>query len=190
MAQPLYFDRILEKPGLDRLITDVNWSSRTEARYECFISETPIEYEYSRGRGLRTYTSVPYHAGIDESLQKVNAFLENLSIDNGIEFRPMDGCFLNRYDSDKQHIGWHSDDFKGMDHAAPVCVVSFGEPREIWWKEIGYKGEIPSNQRQLLNDGSLFIMPPGFQHTHMHKIPKGDRKMGPRVSLTFRRFNI
>ncbi len=40
----------------------------------------------------------------------------------------------------------------------------------------------------IVEPGSLFIMPPGMQHTHEHRIPKGDRAMGGRISLTFRRF--
>ena len=100
----------------------------------------------------------------------------------------MNGAFLNRYENEKQHLGWHSDDFVEMDHTAPVCVVSFGEAREIWWRKIGESGLVPSEQRQKLSPGSLFIMPPGFQHTHEHRIPRGDREMTPRISLTFRRF--
>jgi hypothetical protein len=49
-----------------------------------------------------------------------------------------------------------------------------------------FKGTIPNEWRQLLGDGSLFIMPAGMQDSHKHKIPKHDRDCGPRVSLTFR----
>jgi alkylated DNA repair dioxygenase AlkB len=41
--------------------------------------------------------------------------------------------------------------------------------------------------RQMLQNGSLFLMPAGFQQTYQHKIPKaGFTPCGPRISLTFR----
>ncbi len=51
-----------------------------------------------------------------------------------------------------------------------------------------YKGDIPKEQRILLQDGSLFLMPAGYQDTHLHKIPKHDRECKWRISLTFRSF--
>ena len=75
-----------------------------------------------------------------------------------------------------------------MDHDHPIAVVSFGQAREIWWKPQKDTGPVPADQRQLLAHGSLFMMPAGMQRTHFHKIPKGGRKMEPRVSLTFRHY--
>lgn len=45
------------------------------------------------------------------------------------------GCFLNKYDNQHQHLGWHADDFVGMDADAPIAVMSFGAEREIWVKK-------------------------------------------------------
>lgn len=42
-------------------------------------------------------------------------------------------------------------------------------------------------EKRLLTNGSLFVMPAGMQSTHFHRIPKGGRKMQPRISLTFRK---
>lgn len=182
MVKPIYINEFVEEPTVEHFVEAVRWVELTSARYECFMFDKPFEYEYSKGRGKRVYTAVDFHAGVLEVQNKVNEYLATIGM------KPMNGCFLNRYDTDKQAIGWHADDFVGMDHEAPVCVVSYGEPREIWWREIGSKGAIPNDQRQLLGNGSLFIMPPGMQHTHFHKIPKGDRPMNTRVSLTSRRF--
>lgn len=97
-------------------------------------------------------------------------------------------CFLNRYDDHRNQLGWHADDTPGMLHEHPIAVVSLGAAREIWWRPIGQTGVVPADQRQLLEDGSLFMMPAGFQRTHQHRIPKHDRPCGPRASLTFRRY--
>jgi len=97
-------------------------------------------------------------------------------------------CFLNYYLDQTKALGWHADDSEPIDQSNPIAVVSLGEKRELWIKPFDYKGVIPTEWRYPLNDGSLFIMPPGFQSTHKHKIPKGDRVMGSRISLTYRRW--
>ena len=49
-------------------------------------------------------------------------------------------------------------------------------------------GKQPEDQRVTLGPGSLFLMPVGYQDTHLHRIPKHDRPCGVRISLTFRSF--
>ena len=159
------------------------WLERTSARSECFMSDKAgLEYTYGQGRGVRTYTSIEMDMYTRFILKHLNDYLEYHSM------KPMNGVFLNRYENEQQHLGWHSDNFVDMDHEAPVCVISLGQMREIWFRLIGVTGKTPLNQRQMLEPGSLLVMPAGMQHTHEHRIPKGDREMGPRISLTFRRF--
>jgi alkylated DNA repair dioxygenase AlkB len=179
---PAYGPGFATQPGITRLLAEVPWIRVTETRAECFMAHGPVSYTYGQGRGVRTYTAVPFAAGVRECMAEVNAYLAMFP------WGPMTGCFLNRYDHQHDHLGWHADDFRGMDHSRPVVVVSFGEPREIWWRLNGVQGEVPPERRQRLGDGSIFVMPPGFQQAYQHRIPKGDRAMGPRVSLTFRAF--
>ena len=96
-------------------------------------------------------------------------------------------CFANRYEDEKDALGWHADDAFSIDQTQPIASISFGAEREIWWKPIGYKSPsvFPKEWRCKLEDGSAFIMPVGMQSTHMHKIPKHDSKCGYRISLTF-----
>ena len=171
-------------------LRDVPWERHTATRSECFMAPgKPYEYTYGSGRGVRSYWSVPFAAGVDVLMGTLNSYLgENPWLGKYPGWGPMTGCFLNRYDDNKEFLGFHADNFVGMDHTKCVAVVSFGEPREIWWRENDVKGDVPLANRQLLGNGSLFLMPPGMQHTHQHRIPKGDRTMGPRVSLTYRAF--
>lgn len=161
------------------LMADLAWEQRREARKEYFMAPTEgMVYTYGTPPHDESYTSKPWHPNVAEIMEVINGEFEtNYNV-----------CFLNRYDNAQQALGWHSDDSPGMRHDHPIAVVSFGEPREIWVREKGAKGVIPKEDRFLLRSGSLFIMPPGFQETHQHRIPKGDRPMGPRVSLTFRRY--
>ncbi len=168
-------------PSLARLIAEVPWLRVTETRSECFMADTPVSYTYGKGIGERTYTSVPFGAGVSVLLGAVNAQLCNA-------WAGLNVCFLNRYDTEREHLGWHADDHAGTDHTKPIVVVSFGQAREIWWRPTGLPGEVPPQRRRLLEDGSFFLMPPGFQSDYQHRIPKGDRPMGTRISLTFRAF--
>lgn len=151
----------------------IPWVDRVQARRECFMSVHPRSYVYGSGRGVRTYRSVPMLPWVAEIMSKVPG-TPNV-------------CFLNRYEGERNALGWHSDDSEDTDDTDPISVVSFGEPREIWWREIGATGVVAEENRQILEPGSLFVMPAGFQSKYEHRIPKGSRKMGARVSLTFRR---
>jgi alkylated DNA repair dioxygenase AlkB len=188
-TKPYYFRNGFTDVKLEDVLLSTPWVEVTDARQECFMSATPGEtYTYGSGRGVRTYTSVAY----SELVKQVQHELNRDDID-GLDGAMRDVfhynvCFLNRYDDAHKQLGWHSDDSPGMLHEHPIAVVSFGEPREIWWRPFGFKGVVPNDQRQLLEHGSVFVMPPGFQLTHQHRIPKGDREMGCRVSLTFRRY--
>ena len=76
-----------------------------------------------------------------------------------------------------------------QDQLHPIAVVSFGAERELWVKPQAYKGPIPPEDRYLLTQGSLFVMPPGYQDTHYHKIPKCSWVCGQRISLTYRKLD-
>jgi alkylated DNA repair dioxygenase AlkB len=100
-----------------------------------------------------------------------------------------DICFLNRYDNEKMWLGWHADDSSEIDSNHPIAVISFGAEREIWVKKMDYKGEIPVENKFMLNNGSLFVMPAGYQKENLHKIPKWNIPCSTRISLTFRKFS-
>jgi hypothetical protein len=152
----------------------VPWVARTSARRECFMALEPSSYTYGSGLGVRIYESVMMVPWVIDVMTSLG---ENYNV-----------CFFNRYDTELEALGWHADDSSGTDLDHPIAVISIGEPREIWWRTKGQTGVIPPEQRQKLGSGSLFVMPAGFQRTHEHRIPKGDRSMGCRVSMTFRRF--
>lgn len=183
MTRPMYIASFARDNNIVQA-EDVPWGTYTDARNECFMALKPTLYTYGSGKGVRTYKSVPFQPWVLAAMNVLNVHIPG---EVGTIYS-YNVCFLNRYENEKQHLGWHADDSPGMDHEHPIAVVSFGQPREIWWRANDQKGVIPDDQKQLLGDGSLFVMPPGFQRTHQHRIPKGDRAMSPRVSLTFRHY--
>lgn len=154
-------------------------------RQEVYYNDSGEPYSYGSGRGVRTYFPQPEW---DPELLRIKLAAE---AEFGVKF---EGCFCNRYDVLREHLGWHADDGASIDPKRPILVYSFGEEREIWYRPIPLTDEQkaagmtqePNEQRQLLGNGSLFIMPPGMQQTHQHRIPKHDRDCGTRISLTFR----
>lgn len=157
---------------------NIPWINNNAPRNECFMSKVPRTYTY--GKFPRSYTSVPMILEVMNLMNWLNAQ----------DFGEVcyNVCFLNYYASDKEHLGWHADEFEGADDNHPIAVISYGQAREIWVKPKGYTGVIPKEDRYLLENRSLFVMPAGFQKDYLHKIPKGDRPMSGRISLTFRRF--
>lgn len=159
-------------------LLDLPWLEATEARKEYFMSASPISYTYGIARGARTYHSVDFTSQVQNLMNFINDKLNC----------HYDVCFLNRYDNKNQALSWHADDSPEMNANHDICVVSFGAEREIWWKLQDHKGEIPKENRQLLQNGSLFVMPAGFQQKYFHKIPRCDRSCSTRISLTFRNY--
>ena len=160
------------------LLNELEWTTTGAPREEYFMSDVPLEYTYGRGRGERTYNSSEFHPLVKDLMNRIN---EEFDCNYNI-------CFLNYYDGQRKWLGWHADDSPEMDMEHPIAVVSYGVERSIFWKHKDYKGQIPQEQQCLLGDGSLFIMPSGFQREYLHKIPKHSSDCGGRISLTFRHY--
>lgn len=174
-------------------------------RREYYVNRLPNPQPYSYGSGefARTYQPQPMTPIIDIiwELAEVHADCK------------FDVCFLNGYESGKDHLGWHADDSPEMDDDRPIAIVSLGADREIWFRPNEAEvqrlvaahpavGEDPETaqhnvqalawnlhqpEKLLLESGSLCLMQPGMQDTHQHRIPKSPRHdCGPRISFTFR----
>ena len=183
---PTYVAGFIENPNeaYEVILNEAGWISEQERRRECFMAYQPTDYQYLPMDGAPVYHSLPYHPLVAEIEKHINAEFECR----------MDLCFLNHYADQRQALGWHADDADIIDQSQPIVVVSLGAVRDIWTRpsiivegeRVSHKGEIPHEWRHSLGNGSVFVMPPGFQNTHQHRIPKGDRAMGGRISLTYR----
>ena len=162
----------------EMLLRDAQWVNvQNSPRNECFMAlDTSLTYTYgSQARG-RTYEASLMHPSVVELMEDINRRLDTR----------FNVCVLNHYSDQHQWLGWHSDDSPEQDPNHPIAVVSFGAEREIWVRPVGAKGHTPPEDRFLFTEGSLFVMPAGFQDSHQHKIPKHPSPCSGRVSLTFR----
>lgn len=154
----------------------LEWERRDlTPRSEYYINDHNEPYTYGINRGRRQYLPRVKPATVAD----IQARLLAMTGAN------LDVCFLNRYHNQSDHLGWHADDSPEMDDARPIAIVSLGVPREIWFRSKIDPTKSPI-EKKLLENGSLCLMAPGMQDTHQHRIPKSDRLVGERISLTFR----
>jgi len=100
-----------------------------------------------------------------------------------------DSCNLNLYDDGSKSVGWHSDDeplFQGLNEDIRIISLSLGQKRKFDlkknWPE---EGETPHHQLTLGN-GALCTMEGMLQKHYLHRVPKEQESLGPRINLTWR----
>lgn len=176
-----YIQKYIEEPeaAFKTLRDELAWVQRDNTpRMEYYINSANVPYTYGRGAGIREYQPQPAHSLIE-------ALRNRLYVETGALFHV---CFLNRYLDQYNQLGWHADNSPEMDDAKPIAIISLGAEREIHFAPITAEGKPDKTKvdKVLLHSGSLCLMPPGMQDTHMHRIPKAGRIVGERISLTFR----
>lgn len=90
---------------------------------------------------------------------------------------------LNYYRSEQDSVAWHSDDEPELGVNPIIAAVSLGSTRTIQFK---HKTNDELKTEIELVPGSLLIMRGTTQHFWKHRIPKVTKRLGERISLTFR----
>jgi alkylated DNA repair dioxygenase AlkB len=177
LASPvLYTARFVEDPDLafSALWHELAWERRgSTPRREYYSNDIAKPYVYGQGEFAREYQPSPWHP-VMRALQK------QLETQTGCRFEV---CFVNGYEHQRDQLGWHADDSPEMDDARPIGIVSLGAERDILFAP---RTDKMLTDRLRLQHGSLCVMAPGMQDTHLHRIPKAGFDCGPRISLTFR----
>ena len=180
----------------DDLLKDLAWEQRPDApRMEYWTNSFGRSYTYGRGKGIRTYESQPSHVLIDVINATVTRAVHRVlgeQFPNLATMEPFEGCFLNCYKGERDHLGWHADDDPGINHDHPIAVVTVGAGRMLQIKrQNGLTGPDDGTDPAQVHDfflepGSLLLMHPGMQSFWYHRIPKVGHKVEPRISLTYR----
>jgi alkylated DNA repair dioxygenase AlkB len=106
---------------------------------------------------------------------------QHIQIETGFNFNITIG---NRYPSGNHSIGWHSDNEKSMGQYPAIASISLGSIRKFSLKP--RKGNAGEGTHFYLEHGSLLLMLPGCQSTHVHQLPKTKQIVGDRINWTFR----
>ncbi|MCC5664869.1 alpha-ketoglutarate-dependent dioxygenase AlkB [Nostoc sp. CHAB 5784] len=137
-------------------------------RLECIYGDEGCDYLYSKSVLLKP---LPWTSSLAQVRQRITDV-------TGYNFRIVIG---NQYRSGQNSIGWHNDSEASMGFNPAIASVSLGSVRKFQIKPIGGK---PTDF--WLEHGSLLVMLPGCQSTHLHQVPKTNKVVGTRINLTFR----
>lgn len=108
-----------------RLWAELKWERRGGTpRREYYSNDVPNPYVYGKGAGEREYLPQPWHP----DMMLIRKALE---LHTGATFEV---CFLNGYEDQSDHLGWHADDSPEMDDARPIAIISLGAEREIFFR--------------------------------------------------------
>lgn len=184
-----YYDNfVLDSLAVEATLwADLAWERRdTTPRHEYYSNDFAFPYTYGTGKGVRTYDPKPWHPEVMKLRKKLE----------GLTGETYEVCFLNGYRDQSDHLGWHADDSPEMDDARCIGIISLGVTRAIGFApkivltnedgSVRYKPDKANEEQIPLKSGSLCVMAPGMQDTHMHRIPKSGIMCGTRISLTFR----
>ena len=176
-----YYGPVLDPGGAQRyyeaLLQHVPWKNdevivfgkhHVTARKVAWFGDPGFSYSYSG----TTKQALPWTA----ELLELKTLVEQLS---GARFN---SCLLNLYHHGGEGMGWHSDDEKELDQAAPIASVSFGGERKFAFK---HKSDRTSVSLTLAN-GSVLLMHTPTQQFWQHSLTKTKRAVAPRINLTFR----
>ncbi len=137
-------------------------------RLECMYGDKDCNYLYSKSVLLKP---LPWTEKLAELRDRITAF-------TSYNFRIV---IANQYRTGADSIGWHADNEESMGLAPAIASISLGGVRKFQIKPIGGK---PSDF--WLEHGSLLVMHPGCQSTHLHQVPKTNKVVRTRINLTFR----
>jgi alkylated DNA repair dioxygenase AlkB len=159
---------------LAALLAELPWERRISRMYGKDVPVPRMEvwvadhaYTYSH----RTYQPISW----TPTLLTVKAKVEAAA---GGKFNSV---LVNRYENEKDSVGWHADNEPEMSHEHPIASLSLGATRCFEMR----KGRGPVQTIEL-EHGSLLVMGPGMQREWRHQVPKAKNPCGPRVNLTFR----
>lgn len=161
-----------------QLLEEISWEEKSikifgrellQPRKIAWYGDDQISYTYSNLRQIaKPWT--PLLSSIKNQIQEFTG-------------REFNSVLLNLYRSDRDSMGWHSDNEKELGENPFIASLSFGHPRIFQLKHMSR--ELKTSL--LLENGSLLLMGGSIQHHWKHQLPKRRALCGPRMNLTFRK---
>jgi alkylated DNA repair dioxygenase AlkB len=154
-------DRLFEQ-----LNSEISWDERMEARRTASFGRP---YDYSG----QVYAPAPMPAVV----------LEIARVAGEVAGHPFDNCLCNLYESGLKSMGFHRDSYEDLTPSSWIAIASFGATRSLVFRSNDKARTIGLR----LEHGSILLMDRATQGGWMHAVPR-EPSAGPRISLTFRRF--
>jgi alkylated DNA repair dioxygenase AlkB len=160
--------------ALEALLAELSWERRICRIYGKDLAVPRMEvwvadhvYTYSH----RTYQPVCWTPTL---------LLLKAKVEAGAGDR-FNSVLVNRYENEKDSVGWHADNEPEMSHEHAIASLSLGATRSFKLRKGG--GPV---QTMELHHGSLLVMGRGMQREWRHQVPKAQTPCGLRLNLTFR----
>ncbi|MEZ4411345.1 MAG: alpha-ketoglutarate-dependent dioxygenase AlkB [Polyangiales bacterium] len=100
--------------------------------------------------------------------------------------QPFNALIVQVYRDGEDAVNWHADSHPAGGDAPTIASLSFGASRRFQLRRPGQRGvEVECT----LASGDVLIMRGDLQRTHVHKVPREENPVGPRINLTFRRLD-
>ena len=163
-----YFEKLLQQIKWEQYEIQLFGKKIAQPRLTAWHGVHQAAYSYS---GI-SLIPLPFTSELLSIKQKIESF-------TGYTFNSV---LLNLYRNNQDSMGWHSDDEKELDQAAPIASVSFGGERKFAFK---HKSDRTSVSLTLAN-GSVLLMHTPTQQFWQHSLTKTKRAVAPRINLTFR----
>lgn len=178
-----FIDEGLAQQMLDTLIQDLAWQqpsiwiagkNRPIPRLQSWQASSPIDYTYSG----KTFSAEPFHPLVESLRLRIEEITQ----------KHFNSVLCNLYRNGSDSVSWHADDEPELGENPVIASYSIGAERHfnIRPKTTSTEGDRKLAHKILLKHNSLLIMKSGFQSTWEHQLPKTQRKVGPRINLTFR----
>lgn len=152
-------------------------------RKTAWMSEAPCNCKY--GYGGMQIDAQPWPLWMSEVMAEVMPLC-------GIKQQAAwpNSCNLNLYEDGGHSVAWHADNeplFQGKYQDCPIISLSLGEARRFELKAPNpVRGERGIFVRLQLEDGDLCTMEGMMQKHYQHTVPRENKKIGPRINLTWR----
>jgi len=176
----LYQNDFLDNKFYQLLLSDIMWSQSSikifgkdikEPRLTAWYADEGINYKYS-GRTNIANKWTP-------TLLIIKKLVEDKCETN------FNGVLLNYYRSEKDYMGWHSDNEKELGKHPIIASISLGEERKF---QLKHKNKTDLDIVTILpKNGSLLIMKDQTQDYWKHRLSKTTVAKKPRINLTFRK---
>ncbi len=155
----------------DALVQQRTWRQHTVPMYERMVAEPRLTSWWSVADGSEPLPVLRVARGALSARYR----------------RRLTSIACNLYRDGQDSVAWHGDRLAER-HDAHVAILSVGEPRPLHLRpRPGCPESSGARSRSfVLGDGTLLVMGGTCQATWQHCVPKTARRIGPRMSITFR----
>ena len=96
---------------------------------------------------------------------------------------PFNFVLANLYRDGADSVGWHADDERDLGRRPVIATLSLGAARRFVLRS----ATAGARTERVLEHGSLLLMHSDSQREYRHSVPRTAKRVGERISLTFRR---